>query len=38
MTLVCDTRTPVTILRAQRPGGSRTNMSLEGGRVVAIVR
>jgi DNA-binding SARP family transcriptional activator len=29
---------PVTILRAQRPGGSRTNMSLEGGRVVAVVR
>jgi hypothetical protein len=29
---------PVTILRAQRPGGSRTNMSLEGGRVVTIVR
>jgi DNA-binding SARP family transcriptional activator/ABC-type branched-subunit amino acid transport system substrate-binding protein len=31
-------RAPVTILRAQRPGGSRTNMSLEGGSVVTIVR
>jgi DNA-binding SARP family transcriptional activator/ABC-type branched-subunit amino acid transport system substrate-binding protein len=31
-------RGPVTILRADRPGGSRTNMSLAGGRVVAIVR
>ena len=31
-------RAPVTILRATRPGGSRTNMSLEGGRVVTIVR
>jgi len=32
------TRAPVTILRANRPGGSRTNMSPEGGAVVAIVR
>jgi hypothetical protein len=31
-------RAPVTILRAQRPGGSRTNMSLDGGRVVSFVR
>jgi DNA-binding SARP family transcriptional activator len=31
-------RAPVTILRAERPGGSRTNMSLEGGRVVTVVR
>jgi ABC-type branched-subunit amino acid transport system substrate-binding protein len=31
-------RAPVTILRAARPGGSRQNMSLEGGRVVAIER
>jgi hypothetical protein len=30
-------RAPVTILRAASPGGSRTNMSLAGGRVVAIV-
>jgi ABC-type branched-subunit amino acid transport system substrate-binding protein len=31
-------RAPVTILRASRPGGSRQNMSLEGARVVAILR
>jgi DNA-binding SARP family transcriptional activator/ABC-type branched-subunit amino acid transport system substrate-binding protein len=31
-------RAPVTILRAARPGGSRQNMSLEGGDVVAILR
>jgi hypothetical protein len=31
-------RAPVTILRAQRPGGSRTNMSLEGAAVVTILR
>jgi ABC-type branched-subunit amino acid transport system substrate-binding protein len=31
-------RAPVTILRAERGGGSRTNMSLEGGSVVRIVR
>jgi ABC-type branched-subunit amino acid transport system substrate-binding protein len=31
-------RAPVTILRAARAGGSRTNMSPAGGRVVAIVR
>jgi ABC-type branched-subunit amino acid transport system substrate-binding protein len=31
-------RAPVTIVRASRAGGSRTNMSLEGGAVVAILR
>jgi len=31
-------RAPVTILRAARPGGSRQNMSLEGGDVVATLR
>jgi DNA-binding SARP family transcriptional activator/ABC-type branched-subunit amino acid transport system substrate-binding protein len=31
-------RAPVTILRASDPGGSRQNMSLEGGDVVAILR
>jgi hypothetical protein len=31
-------RAPVTILRAARPGGSRQNMSLEGGDVVTILR
>jgi ABC-type branched-subunit amino acid transport system substrate-binding protein len=31
-------RAPVTILRAVRPGGSRQNMSLEGGDVVAVLR
>jgi len=31
-------RAPVTILRAEHPGGSRQNMSLQGARVVATVR
>jgi hypothetical protein len=29
---------PVTILRATHPGGSRTNMSPQGGTVVATIR